>query len=258
VQAGRDHIAREKAALQQAVRELQTASENLARQGESVDIQARALAEREMTVRDSAARLKMSASSLNKREAELAARAKELETRAMQIGETDRDLTNKKLSIAQANRELMSKNASLALASYSLPTGKENSFSAPPSKPGKPGTPSSPPQSQSHEQGGGEDHPSAWLEAFQQRVKQGITGGTAPSKSQAANASKGFASDRYLQETVFDAKKALQSARGMSVRAGSSRDQVDKLLSQESSFIASMQAHRARVALAASGAAAQQ
>lgn len=225
-----------------------------------MDIQARALAEREMTVRDSAARLKMSASSLNKREAELAARAKELETRAMQIGETDRDLTNKKLSIAQANRELMSKNASFALASYNLPAGKENSFSAPPSKPGKPGTPSSPPQPHEHGGGGGggEEHPSAWLEAFQQRVKQGITGGTAPSKAQAASASKGFASDRYLQETVFDAKKALQSARGASVRAGSSRDQVDKLLSNESSFIASMQAHRARVALAASGAAAEQ
>ena len=101
--------------MQQAVRELQTASENLARQGEAIDIQARAMGERELSHRDTAARLKLAASSLAKRELEIAARAKALESRATMIGEADRDLTDKKLDVAAASRELLARNAQLAL-----------------------------------------------------------------------------------------------------------------------------------------------
>lgn len=210
-----------------------------------IDIQARAMADREISYRETAARLKLAASSLSKREAELNARVKEMESRLVSISESDRDLTNKKLSIAQANRELMSKNAAAAISAYSLPIpyaepNKENA--SVPNKPLRPGSSlqqARPPQP--------EDQPSAWLEAFQQRVRQGMASSVQGSVNRNVQQP---VSDRYTQEQVFDARKLLQNARGVSVQSNSTRDRVDRLLSQESSFISTMQAHRARASLA--------
>lgn len=233
IQSARDNISREKAQLQQAVRELQTASESLARQGEALDAQARAAGERELSHRETAARLKLAASSLAKREQEVAGRVRELEGRQSQLGEQERDLTQKKLGIAAASRELSSKHAAAALSNYPALGARLAEAAETPMGPPKPSRDQSPPR----------DQPSAWLDSFQQRIKQGMSsGGPGPSA--------GGGRSMAVHEQVFDARKVLQGAKGFMVRSNSAKEQVNNLLSSESSFIRSMQSSRAKAAMA--------
>ena len=237
------------------MRELQTASESLARQGEALDAQARSSADRELSHRETAARLKLAASSLAKREADVTARVRELEGRQSQLGEQERDLTQKKLGIAAASRELSSKHAAAALSNYpglgsgyqSNQTNKENAqvaqggSSSPGNAPSKPARSMSPPPPPRDDL-----QPSAWLDSFQQRIKQGMSGGSSAPSSTAARS----ASSRFVQEQVFDAKKVLQGSKGYLVRSQSTREQVSSLLSRESSFVQGMQSSRAMAAMA--------
>lgn len=232
IQSARDNISREKAQLQQAVRELQTASESLARQGEALDAQARAAGERELSHRETAARLKLAASSLGKREQEVAGRVRELEGRQSQLGEQERDLTQKKLGIAAASRELSSKHAAAALSNY--PALGARLAEAEMAAPQKPSRDQSPPREQ----------PSAWLDSFQQRIKQGMASG-GPGVVGSSSSARPLA----VHEQVFDARKLLQGAKGFMVRSNSAKEQVNALLSSESSFIRSMQSSRAKAAM---------
>ena len=242
VATSKEEVAREKAKLQQAVGELNSASLNLASQGEAMEKLKRVLDQREIGIREANAQMKIAASKLKHREDELKAAVKDFEGRMRVLAEQDKDLTRKRTEMAKKMREMSSSNAEASITSHQLveivaaaakskAPSKANSSSTLTAFVPTDADPASPQETAITE----------WMQDFKARLDKGRQVSTNSSKSV-----------KVVDAHILEAKRSLLASRGNLVRSNASKGAVDRLLSDDSSFVSFLQGQRARASWAAS------
>lgn len=254
VNASKEEIAREKAKLQQAVSELNTASQSLAQQGEAMEKLKRVLDQREIGVREANAQMKIAGSKLTQREHGINASAKECDRQMALMAEADRELTRKRVDMASKVKTASQSSASLALSESSIviqarsPAGGVGaSPTGPPGKParqGKNNSSGSGPSSSSSSFAGPETAAlTDWMTDFKARLDEGRQRGSSSGSSRGRGPTTASV-DTHLLE----AKRSLLSARGNLVRSATTRQATDRLLNEDTSFMSFLQSQRARAA----------
>lgn len=254
VNASKEEIAREKAKLQQAVSELNTASQSLAQQGEAMEKLKRVLDQREIGVREANAQMKIAGSKLTQREHGINASAKECDRQMALMAEADRELTRKRVDMASKVKTASQSSASLALSESSIviqarsPAGGVGaSPTGPPGKParqGKNNSSGSGPSSSSSSFAGPETAAlTDWMTDFKARLDEGRQ------RSSSSGSSRGRGPTTASVDThLLEAKRSLLSARGNLVRSATTRQATDRLLNEDTSFMSFLQSQRARAA----------
>jgi hypothetical protein len=265
--ASQEEVQREKAKLQQAVTELHVAASALAQQGDSLDKQARMLSVREKATREGQAQLKMAQMAVRKREDEVVTGMKECEARLLELNGHDRDITKRKTEVAIREREVSQKGAQVAMSSNNIilvnntnnNTGSDSATSTSTSKnpKGKPAkspkagssptaawqnTPTSPETDENLQDHSATGLPmSDWMKSFRGRLDEGQQATRSSDKHKA-----------HINDELQRTRKVMQIARGTLARTTSTRVQAERMLSDETSFMATLQAQRARSKVVAS------
>jgi len=238
--AGRDEVAKEKVRLQQAIAELNSAAAQLSQQGETLDKQAKIIESKERSMQEAQGHLRIAQSALKKREAEVIVGMKELEARMLELGGQDRELTQRRMELVARQRELASASSkaslennqiTIVLSNENSPTGSNKPSSKPPRQAWSDETESkgsSPPYNK--DRSGNSD----WMNAFRERLASGQTNSRVTEK------------DRRVNDELLQSRKTLQAAKSTLTRTSSTRLQAERLLSDESKFLATLQGQRAR------------
>lgn len=249
VSAAREEVSREKAKLQQAVSELNTASLSLTQQGDAMEKLKRVLDQREIGVREANAQMKIASSKLNQREMQLDAKSKECDRQMGLLAEADREITKKRVELASKVKKASQSSAGAALHDGAIIIQPRTSPA-----PGKPersknSTGASPPSSSSTPAFGGitsagkgatpETPLTDWMHDFKARLDEGRHSGSGSSGSGGRGA---------VDAHLLEAKRSLLSAKGNLIRSATTRQATNRMLAEDTSFMSFLQSQRARAA----------
>lgn len=258
VNASKEEVAREKAKMQQAVAELNVASQNLSRQGESMEKLKRVLDQREISVREGNAQLKIAVSKLKQREGELGGSVKEFERQMGLMSEQERELTKRRVELASQAKAVSKASSSKAMQENSIVVmskQQQQGGGAAPGRPSKgggggmkgsspgPETGASPASSSSSLSAASSSSGALtdWMHDFKARLDEGR-------RRSSSNKSSSSPSSAAVDAHLLEAKRSLLSARGNLVRSTTTRQATDRLLAEDTSFMSFLQAQRARSA----------